>query len=602
MSVQRRSDAMTNKLRQILRRTFGMTRLRDGQAQVIDRVLAGQSTLALMPTGAGKSLCYQLPAMMIEGRTIVISPLIALMKDQCETLQGLGVAAVQLHSGLSSADVKASEAAIADGSARIIFTTPEQLSHPEFIEALKTHPIGLLVIDEAHCISQWGFDFRPSFLDIGTFAKTLGNPTVLALTATATDSVVDDITELLNIPRSGVLGTDLFRPNLHYSAEHIARQQDKMPRLIALVKATSGSGLVYVATVKKAEEVHEALVEAGEPAGLYHGRLSSSARHEAQDAFMEGRVRVMVATNAFGLGIDKSDIRFVLHYQIPPGLDAYYQESGRAGRDGLPAACTLLFTDGDRSVQQFFLSGRYPEMDDFRAIVAALGVPHPDETGWTLDTLGEQLTIHRRKMSVALNMLRRDSIVKRDAAGRFELKRGRSGKPSIDTTQLDAVVQRCRDKATEDHDMLERMVSYAQSGQCRWKLLLEQLEGIAPPERCRTCDNCLRLTRHEELAASESPSNIEDEATAPSTPTFSVGQRVRTRRHGEAKVIAATDLSVTVEFDNGESRSFQPQFLKVSRKRDAASRRADTQASLPLDSVPAPALLKPVVIGLPVSA
>src|ERR1700710_1958707 len=194
MSVQRRSDAMTNKLRQILRRTFGMTRLRDGQAQVIDRVLAGLSTLALMPTGAGKSLCYQLPAMMIEGRTIVISPLIALMKDQCETLQGLGVAAVQLHSGLAAADLKSSEAAIADGSARIIFTTPEQLAHPEFIEALKTHPIGLLVIDEAHCISQWGFDFRPSFLDIGNFAKTLGHPTVLALTATATDSVVDDIT------------------------------------------------------------------------------------------------------------------------------------------------------------------------------------------------------------------------------------------------------------------------------------------------------------------------------------------------------------------------------------------------------------------------
>ena len=550
-------------IKRALRRTFGLTQLRDGQEAVIARVLAGLSTLALMPTGAGKSLCYQLPAVLLEGRTVVISPLIALMKDQCDALEELGVAAVQVHSGLAAAELARSSEAIENGSARIVFTTPEQLQHPEFIAALMRNGVALLVVDEAHCLSQWGFDFRPAFLEIGTALDALGRPPVLALTATATESVVDDITELLAIPRAGVLGTDLFRPNLHYRAEHFSRAEDKLARLIALVAESKGSGLVYVATVKAAEALHEALVTAGEPAGLYHGRLSAAKRHAAQDAFMNDGVRVMVATNAFGLGIDKPDIRFVIHHQVPSGLDAYYQESGRAGRDGEPADCTLLFVDGDRSVQQFFLAGRYPQINEFRAVVDALGGDPTDAQGWTLDALVDKLG-SRRKVSVAVNVLRRQALVHADAEGRLTM-----ADADIGTAALEPLAQACEDKAVRDRAMLERMIAYAQSGQCRWRLLLEHLEGAPLTERCDTCDNCLRLAAHE---AERSSTPADETGIVVSQPkAFEIGERVRTRRHGHAEVVATDALSVTVLFENGQQRSFQPQFLASARPRRRAA-------------------------------
>jgi len=547
------------KIKRVLRGTFGLTRLRDGQEAVIARVLAGLSTLALMPTGAGKSLCYQLPAMLMEGRTLVISPLIALMKDQCDSLRDLGIAAIELHSGLSAAELDLSRVALADGSARIVFTTPEQLLNAEFISELTVRPVSLLVVDESHCLSQWGFDFRPAFLEIGAARESLGRPPVLALTATATDAVVDDITELLSIPRAGVIGIDPYRPNLRYRAEHFSRAEDKMARLVALVSASEGAGLVYCATVKAAELVHEALISAGENAGLYHGRLSSTKRHAAQDALMEGKVRVVVATNAFGLGIDKPDIRFVIHHQVPAGLDAYCQESGRAGRDGLPADCTLLFVDADRSVQQFFLSGRYPSLHDFQRVIAALRSAPDGDRGWDVDTLSEHIG-NRRKSTVAVHMLRQQGLLSLDAQDRLHLCDATS-----DTQGLQTLATACEAKAVRDQTMLEQMIAYAQSGRCRWQLLLDHLGGTPMTERCGTCDNCLRLAAHEtERAIAPLSSERPD---APTRPGFAVGQRVRTRRHGHADVIATDALSVTVRFDNGLTRCFQPEFLRVSTSR-----------------------------------
>jgi ATP-dependent DNA helicase RecQ len=485
------TSARTRRIHKTLRSLFGLEQLRDGQREIIDRVLDGRPTLAVMPTGAGKSLCYQLPALLLDGRTVVVSPLIALMKDQCQRLRERGIAAVQLNSAVDPAELRAAEAAIVDGSARIVLTTPERLADPAFLALLQQGATSLLAVDEAHCISQWGHDFRPAYLEIAHALRALGQPTVLALTATATDEVADDIRRQLGIPRDGTVDTGAYRANLDYRVEHLAREDEKLARTVALVRESRGSGLVYAATVKAAEAVYEKLAAAGESVARYHGKMRAAERHAVQESFMAGTTRVVVATNAFGLGIDKADIRFVLHYQMPAGLDAYYQESGRAGRDGAPAACTLLFLRSDKAVQQFFMAGRYPTLDDLQAIYGAL-LQRPPEgpSGWTLDALQSELDRPRAKLQVGLSLLRRQRIAVQDRHGAIALR-----KREIDAATLDALMQAYRRKREQDVAMLEHMVDYAQSGQCRWQMLLRHFDG-GHGDACGHCDNCRRLAEH----------------------------------------------------------------------------------------------------------
>src|SRR5262245_3246772 len=352
---------------------FGIEAFRPGQALAVRNVLAGIDTLAIMPTGAGKSLCYQLPALELDGVTLVVSPLIALMKDQHDKLDLLGIDVLRLDSTLSPRDEQVALARLSEGRPCIAYVTPERLGEPRFRERLAGVRVALFVVDEAHCISQWGHDFRPAYLGLGDAVRALGRPPVLALTATAPPKVKDDILAQLAIPEASVIDIGLDRPNLRYHVFKASSERKKQALLLRLLDRQQGCGIIYAATVKTVDALADFRAEHGVECGRYHGRMRAKERERVQTAFMDrGEPRIMVATNAFGLGVDKQDIRFVIHYNFPGSLESYYQEAGRAGRDGRPANCVLLYQPEDKRIQSFFLGGRYPTPEQTRAVAEAL--------------------------------------------------------------------------------------------------------------------------------------------------------------------------------------------------------------------------------------
>ncbi|HIS02793.1 MAG TPA: DNA helicase RecQ [Candidatus Pullichristensenella avicola] len=338
----------------VLKRVFGYERFRTGQKEVIEAILAGRDVLGVMPTGSGKSICYQVPALALPGCALVISPLISLMKDQVAALRQAGVAAAFLNSSLSERQMDAALARVAGERYKIIYVAPERLLTPRFLHLCRTLSISLVAVDEAHCISQWGQDFRPSYLDIPEFIAALPRrPVLCAFTATATRRVREDIARLLRLRQPFSLVTGFDRPNLRFFVE---RPRERMAALFRVLDAHAGqSGIVYCATRKTVETVCEALRARGVAATRYHAGLSDAERRENQEDFTYDRAPVMVATNAFGMGIDKADVRFVVHYNMPKDLESYYQEAGRAGRDGDAADCVLLFGKSDVTTQRFFI-------------------------------------------------------------------------------------------------------------------------------------------------------------------------------------------------------------------------------------------------------
>ncbi len=348
---------------------FGLAAFRPGQRTVIETVLSGKDCLCVMPTGGGKSLCYQLPAIARDGVTLVISPLIALMKDQVDSLTARGLPATFINSTLTPDEQSERLAAMAAGEYKLVYVVPERFRSSRFVEAARESRVRLLAVDEAHCVSEWGHDFRPDYARLGSFRQKLGNPPTIALTATATDAVRRDIVELLNLHEPEVFITGFARPNLHYGVSVCSTDRDKDQRLFTFLKQHPGSGIVYASTRKRCEDLAERIAtESGRSTVVYHAGLQPQDRRAAQDAFMGGEREIAVATLAFGMGIDKADVRFVIHYNLPGSLEAYYQEAGRAGRDGQPASCLLLFGGGDRNIHEFFIESSYPDRNVVRQV------------------------------------------------------------------------------------------------------------------------------------------------------------------------------------------------------------------------------------------
>lgn len=490
--------------------TFGFAALRPGQLEVVQDVLSGRPVITVMPTGAGKSLCYQLPAVILgqtAGVTLVVSPLIALMKDQVDSLRARGIAATALTSAADPGEQAEILAGIRAGAFTLVYVAPERFRSPRFVEALAAvgSQLALLAIDEAHCISEWGHDFRPDYRRLEQVVRDLMPPRLIALTATATPEVRDDIAGQLHLDDVRLYVRGFDRPNLFLAVERAGGFADKAARLVDKIKTRAGGGvgLVYAATRKNAERYAEALADAGMRVRVYHAGLEDGARSTAQDAFMSDRLDAIVATNAFGMGVDKSDIRVVIHADLPRSPEAYYQEAGRGGRDGQPTSCVLLFNHSDARLQEFLIDSSFPSPELLRALWRVLR--EDPQLGREPERLAGALPgpPHASTLGSAIRILTRHGFVREEADWLVATRPGeRADFPPLDIEGMGR-------RAEIERSKLRTMIEYAYYPRCRRKFILDyfgDLDWNQREQRCQGCDNCLGMGQTQEIS--------EEQATA----------------------------------------------------------------------------------------
>jgi len=461
---------------------FGHAGFRTGQREVVEAIIAGHDAVVVMPTGLGKSLCYQLPAVMDGGTTLVVSPLIALMKDQIDGLRAHGIAAAALHSNLDYSEQWEVQRAYRNGELRLLYVAPERLVRPDFRTMLAEMRPSRIVVDEAHCISEWGHDFRRDYLRIGDVAGTLAPMQVVACTATATPEVRADIALRLTMRDPRVVVHGFARPNLRFSVERLRSEADKLARLDAVLDPGDGHAIVYAGTRVRARELAERL-SARFPTMLYHGDLQADARARAQERFVAGHVRVAVTTSAFGMGVDVPTVRQVVHVALPASLEEYYQQAGRAGRDGKPAACILLHAPNDRRLQEFFIQSAHPEPSVIEGVRRSLRDSGGDPGAWSLvDRRNESVaSLSDAAGDAAREILREHGVI--DAAGRLV---DDGSMPRIDHARI-AMHRR------HAYRRFEAMTSYLTRPACRHRQIMEYFGESGAPESCGDqCDVCVR--------------------------------------------------------------------------------------------------------------